>query len=147
MSDFKLCDKDCNNCDLIRSENTRMLNYIFEKLNEELGNDVYKIVNGACPNLTVCFDCRIDDFCHVEGCEIIKKLDSEQRWSIIFNLAVQQLEWIVMEFEKFKLKKIVTIYECGHETEMYEHDKACSNSVCDRCGKPYKETKEVVQEI
>ena len=77
MIEFKLCDKNCNNCNLINSENTRMLNYIFEKLYKKFGNEVYGAVQDSFPNLTVCFDCRIDDFCHVEGCEIINKLDSE----------------------------------------------------------------------
>jgi len=38
------------------------------------GNGVYSIVEDLCPNLTVCYDCRIDDFCHIEGCKMMKKL-------------------------------------------------------------------------
>jgi hypothetical protein len=33
---------------------------------------VYKIVQDECPNMTVCFDCRIDDFCHAKGCKLAK---------------------------------------------------------------------------
>jgi len=65
------CDKKCNDCPLLRSKNTRMLTKIFNELHNKLGNEVYKIVQNNCPNLTVCVDCRIDDFCHVEGCEYI----------------------------------------------------------------------------
>jgi hypothetical protein len=28
-------------------------------------------VQELCPNLTVCHDCRMDDFCHDEGCELV----------------------------------------------------------------------------
>jgi len=67
------CDKDCNNCEIIKNKNSRILTKIFNDLHNELGNKVYEIVQRACPNLTVCYDCRIDDFCHVEGCEFIEE--------------------------------------------------------------------------
>lgn len=65
------CDEDCNRCPLLREGNARILTVIFNELNERFGDGVYAVVQGACPNLTVCFDCRIDDFCHVEGCELL----------------------------------------------------------------------------
>jgi len=66
-----LCNGDCNNCRILFDPNSKILTHIFNELYDKLGNEVYKIVQEHCPNLTVCFDCRIDDFCHVEGCEII----------------------------------------------------------------------------
>lgn len=47
-----------------------MVTFILNSLLEKFGDEVYPVVQSACPNLTCCFDCRIDDFCHVEGCEI-----------------------------------------------------------------------------
>jgi len=67
---MKLCDNDCNHCQIIRHENSRMVTFILNSLFEKFGDEVYLVVQSACPNLTCCFDCRIDDFCHVEGCEI-----------------------------------------------------------------------------
>ena len=73
MDRTKLCDEDCNNCKLVLTENSRMLTRIFNELFDKLGNDVYVIVQSYCPNLTCCYDCNIDDFCHLEGCKIINK--------------------------------------------------------------------------
>lgn len=35
--------------------------------------NVYEIVETQCPNLTCCYDCCIDDFCHLPDCEIVRK--------------------------------------------------------------------------
>ena len=69
---MNLCNKDCGNCPIINHENNRMITFILNSLIETLGEDkVYPIVEAACPNLTCCFDCKIDDFCHVKGCKIV----------------------------------------------------------------------------
>lgn len=65
----KLCDRDCNNCPIISHPNSRMLTAILNKIYDEFGDDVYNIVESMCPNMTVCYDCRIDDFSHIEGCD------------------------------------------------------------------------------
>jgi hypothetical protein len=70
-----LCDEDCNNCSLLSHPNSRMLTRVFNELLEKFGNDVYLIVQNLCPNLTVCYDCRVDDFCHWEGCELVADLE------------------------------------------------------------------------
>lgn len=67
----KLCDKNCNECPIILHPNSRMLTKIFNELYDKLGSDVYNIVESNCPNLTCCYDCHIDDFCHFEGCELV----------------------------------------------------------------------------
>lgn len=68
---MELCNKECNNCPLIKHENSRMVTFILNSLIENIGMyRVYDIVQNACPNLTVCFDCKIDDFCHFEGCKL-----------------------------------------------------------------------------
>jgi len=71
---MKLCDRDCNNCPIVNHPNNRMLSFILNKLNDKLGDEVHKIVQENCPNMTVCYDCRVDDFCHIEGCDIISKV-------------------------------------------------------------------------
>jgi hypothetical protein len=48
-----------------------MVSKILNELYNKFGNEAYHIIETNCPNLTVCYDCRIDDFCHIEGCEII----------------------------------------------------------------------------
>lgn len=74
-----LCDKDCNNCPLLLHDNSRMLTKIFNLLYEKFGEEAYKIIQEHCPNLTVCFDCRIDDFCHFEGCTIVTPSEEQTR--------------------------------------------------------------------
>ena len=64
------CDEDCNHCALMIDENSRMLTKVLNELYVKFGNGVYRIVEENCPNFTVCYDCRIDDFCHIEGCEL-----------------------------------------------------------------------------
>ena len=72
------CDRDCNHCKVINTPNFRQVNYVLEQLYLKFGNDVYEIVEHTCPNMTVCYDCRVDDFCHIAkednddecGCEI-----------------------------------------------------------------------------
>lgn len=67
----KLCDGKCNTCPLLNHPNSKMLTHIFNRLNDKFGNGVYKIVQDKCCNMTVCYNCRIDDFCHLENCELI----------------------------------------------------------------------------
>ena len=72
MSDKQgLCDGKCNECPIVNHPNNRMVTRILNELRDKFGPDAYAIVEGHCPNLTVCYDCRIDDFCHNEGCLII----------------------------------------------------------------------------
>lgn len=61
----RLCDEDYSHCPIIRHPNNRLLTKVLNELLDRFGDDVYKIVQGNCPNLTVCYDCRIDDFCHI----------------------------------------------------------------------------------
>jgi len=68
---MKTCNEDCNNCPLITHPNSKMLTKILNQLQDKLGDDVYEIVQENCPNMTVCYNCRIDDFCHSEGCSLI----------------------------------------------------------------------------
>ena len=68
---MKLCDENCNNCPIILHPNSRVLTKIMNDAYNAFGDEFYQIVEKNCPNLTVCYDCRIDDFCHVEDCEII----------------------------------------------------------------------------
>jgi len=49
-----------------------MLTKILNELYDKFGDRVYDIVQDSCPNFTVCYDCRIDDFCHIEGCELVE---------------------------------------------------------------------------
>ena len=67
----ELCDKDCNNCPVIGHPNSRLLTKIFNEAQDKFGDEFYDIVQSNCPNMTVCYDCRVDDFCHVEGCELM----------------------------------------------------------------------------
>jgi hypothetical protein len=65
-----ICDNNCNECPVVGHENSRMITKILNLLVNEVGSGIYKTVQENCPNLTVCYDCRIDDFCHMEGCEL-----------------------------------------------------------------------------
>jgi len=71
---MKYCDENCNQCPIVTHPNSRMLTRIMNEAYEKFGNDFYAIVENNCPNMTCCFDCHIDDFCHIEGCEIVKGL-------------------------------------------------------------------------
>ena len=63
---------------MIANPQNRLLTYILNKAYEEFGDKFYKIVQDACPNLTCCNECHIDDFVHFEGCTIIEVLDNEE---------------------------------------------------------------------
>ena len=67
--ELNLCDSDCNNCPIILHPNSRMVTRILNLLHTK-HPDIYKTVQDYCPNLTVCPDCRIDDFTHVESCKL-----------------------------------------------------------------------------
>ena len=74
----KFCDEDCNHCPIILHENSRMITVILNAILNKFGNDVYREVQSRCPNLTGCRDCHIDDFCHIEGCELAKAAEGEE---------------------------------------------------------------------
>lgn len=65
---MEYCDGDCNHCGVIMHPNSRQLTAVLNALYNRFGNEVYVTVQHMCPNMTCCYDCRLDDFCHVEGC-------------------------------------------------------------------------------
>jgi hypothetical protein len=66
----RLCDENCNECPIINHPNSKILTKIFNELYNLSPNYVYNIVESICPNLTVCYNCHIDDFCHIERCKL-----------------------------------------------------------------------------
>lgn len=68
----RVCDSKCNDCVLLSEPNAKMLTVIFNQLFKEFGDGVVDIINEHCPNLTCCYDCHIDDLCHLEGCKLIE---------------------------------------------------------------------------
>lgn len=64
------CDSKCNECPVINHPNTVTLYQTLQRLLYLYGDGVEDVVNGYCPNMTVCPACHVDDFCHVEGCEL-----------------------------------------------------------------------------
>jgi len=69
----RFCDEDCNHCPIVGHKNSRQLSYVFNKLYNRFGDSVYEIVETACPNMTCCYDCRVDDFCHLPNCKISRR--------------------------------------------------------------------------
>lgn len=69
----RFCNEKCCECSLTQldeSNGRKQLDLLLNILVNIYGDDVIKIANKVCPNLTCCSDCRIDDFCHTMGCEI-----------------------------------------------------------------------------
>jgi len=78
MSKVKLCDRNCNQCPVILHPSSRMLTSVLNELANRFGDDAYAIVQGKCPNFTVCYDCGIDDFTHMEGCQLAGEIDDKE---------------------------------------------------------------------
>jgi len=75
----RLCDENCNHCPIIMHNNYYLLTALLNEALNTFGNEFYLLVQKHCPNMTVCAECRIDDFCHVEGCSIMEKLKTEEK--------------------------------------------------------------------
>lgn len=71
---MQYCDGNCNYCPIVNHPNSRMLTRVLNELQEKFGDGVYEIVQKNCPNFTVCYDCCIDDFVHIEDCKIVEGL-------------------------------------------------------------------------
>ena len=71
VTSMSLCDKNCNRCPLVTHPNSQLLTVIFNELYNELGETVNQVLQHYCSNLTVCYDCRVDDFCHFEDCKLV----------------------------------------------------------------------------
>lgn len=78
------CNEDCNNCDI---PNNRQLTVVLNALYERFGDEVYSIVQSLCPNMTCCPDCRIDDFCHDEDCELLAEAEE-----LVARMAVARMK-------------------------------------------------------
>ena len=69
-----LCDRDCNHCPIVLHPNSRMLTEVLNDLYKHFGGqEFWKVVEGNCPNFTVCYECRMDDFCHIGGCQLARE--------------------------------------------------------------------------
>lgn len=44
--------------------------FVLEEMDMDSGGEVVKYLNTICPNLTVCPECRVDDFVHIQGCSM-----------------------------------------------------------------------------
>ena len=66
----QLCDENCNECSVINSANFKQIYRMLAFADQEYGRDFLALVNDNCCNATVCPECHVDDFCHVEGCSI-----------------------------------------------------------------------------
>ena len=65
----RFCDSNCGECPLVNHANSKQLALILNIIEENY--DITEIVNRHCPNMTVCLDCGVDDFCHREKCDIL----------------------------------------------------------------------------
>ena len=73
---LRFCDEDCNNCAI---HSNRQFSLLINILLTRFGDEVYRITQSVCPNMTCCADCRIDDFCHDEDCEIAAEADAHTK--------------------------------------------------------------------
>ena len=75
----EFCNGDCNNCDIHQN---RQFSLLINILHQRFGDEVYQITEMVCPNMTCCADCHIDDFCHMEKCEILDEAEAlVKEWS------------------------------------------------------------------
>lgn len=57
----------CNDCSVAKNGcgASQQLARLLNRMYVAFGRDAYQIIEGTCPSMTVCPECRIDDFCHV----------------------------------------------------------------------------------
>jgi len=53
------------------------LAYLINQSGNMTKKDIMKAVNKIDPNMSVCPECGVDDFTHVEGCRYIKLIEEE----------------------------------------------------------------------
>lgn len=68
-----ICNEKCSSCPIISHYNNRMLTKILNEAYKKFGKEFYYIVQKNCPNMTGCYNCHIDDFCHLENCDLVKE--------------------------------------------------------------------------
>lgn len=68
MEREEICDEICNGC---RNNRSSRASYRILQLINERDESIIKEINKICPNMSCCPECRVDDFCHVEGCNYI----------------------------------------------------------------------------
>lgn len=73
-----LCDENCNECAMVNSKNGRMLTVIMNELYNKYGDGVLEIILKYCPMFSVCYDCRVNHFCHSANCELINDIDEDK---------------------------------------------------------------------
>ena len=77
---IRLCDGNCNECPLVGGhQNTLQLSLILGRANKKFGDEFYALVQSLCPNLTVCAECHVDDFVHVEGCSLSQFIEKDDK--------------------------------------------------------------------
>ena len=111
-----LCDGNCNECSLVVNPN-RVLSAVLNELFIEYGDGVADIVNKHCPHLTVCSDCKLDDFTHAEGCEIVANVilqsDAKTSFDVYLSKIMDYLN--VQEIPDYALQVIEHYYLKGWE--------------------------------
>ena len=68
----KHCKINCGEC--LKQNPIRLMCYlIVVSLRKKFGKEVYQEVVKYCPNLTICPECGVDEFFHVEDCPLKKE--------------------------------------------------------------------------
>jgi hypothetical protein len=104
--------------------NSKMVSAVLNTLlmQSEDESKVYRTVNDFCPNLTVCPECRIDDFCHIEA-------ETEDDYCTPVEEALGYIEEIKEEQSKTSLIEELTqvTYEIAKLSKRVENIKRILN--------------------
>ncbi len=75
MSDLRLSQTS----DFFNKENPleEEIYMVLEEMDIETCGDVAQYLNTISPRLTICPKCQVDDFTHMEGCELNKRWNPE----------------------------------------------------------------------
>jgi len=131
--------RSCNDCPVAKHGcgASQQLARLLNRMYVAFGSDAYHIIEGTCPSMTVCPECRIDDFCHVVDDDGNVECNIERYTLSDFILGARNADskdWRVETKEAACRQAKIWLTKRGYISKDKQITEDCMSDMCERHG-------------